>query len=791
MAKIAKASGAAKNALSAPTKRSEITGIFLILLAIIIVLALVSYNALDSSINSVSPYEPMNFIGRVGAFLAETLFTGLGYSAYWLPILLVIVSYFYFTNRRVKIRTSQIIGFAVFLASSSSFIRLMTGVKPTIESGGVVGMVLGDSLSGLFGWIGTVAIVVALFFVSLVFTIDMHFAAMGRVLIALASKLSGGLGLFLDEKFGKSTKKAKVKTDSNKELIIHAEKSYSADNDQKEIYTEPVIQVQSALDDTAKKPITISDGISDSNVKVGTAAPKAEPATQIEFTGFKGNYKFPEVHLLEDHTLQNIKVEREELVNQSRVLESKLESFKIEGKVIEVHPGPVITMFEFEPASGIKVSQIANRDDDLAMALRAESIRIVAPIPGKGSIGIEVPNQERQIVSVKELIESEKFQSFTGRLPVVLGKDIGGRVRVADLAAMPHLLVAGTTGAGKSVFLNTIICSLLYRCSPSYLRMLMVDPKMLELSDYASIPHLLYPVVTDPRKAAVILKWAVTEMEERYRKMAEMGVRNIDNYNHKIERIHSGKAKRPSSGSFNDSEQDDLEPLEKMPYILIIIDELSDLMIVAAKEVQESITRLAQMARAAGLHLVMATQRPSVDVITGVIKANFPARISFKVSSRIDSRTILDQQGSENLLGNGDMLFMPPTSSKIERIHGALVTEGEIQRVVEVIGESGGPQYDQKIVRAGEHADDPGALGGGAEAIDEQEQELIEDAWEIIRRERKASISYIQRRMKIGYNKAARIIEALELRGFIAPSDGTSRPREILIPPEDGSEDFN
>ena len=785
MAKTAKRPDMKSSNSTVPTKWGEITGIFLILAAIILTLALISYNAFDPSINSVSPYEPVNFIGRVGAFLAEAFFSGLGYSAYWLPILLVIVSYFCFTNRKVTIRSSQIIGFAFFLASSCSFIRLMAGAKPTVQSGGVVGMLMGDSLSALFGWIGAVVIVVALFFTSMVFSIDLRFAVIGKFSIALASKISGRLGDFLDEQFGQDKKKKKT-SKGEKEPIIHEDDmAAKPDPEPKQTY-EPVIKVQSDLEDHLVQSEADMKGASKAGDQPDDSTGKTDSSAQIEFTGFKGNYQFPEVNLLKDHSLENIKMDREELVDQSRILESKLLSFKIEGKVVEVHPGPVITMFEFEPAPGVKVSQIANREDDLAMALRAESIRIVAPIPGKGSVGIEVPNEERQLVSVKELIESEKFQSFKGKLPVVFGKDIAGRVRVDDLVTMPHLLVAGTTGSGKSVFLNTLICSLLYRCSPSYLRMLMVDPKMLELSDYANIPHLLYPVVTDPRKAAVILRWAVSEMEERYRKMAELGVRNIENFNMKVERILSGKVKRPTSGTGKDTGQEEPEPLEKMPYILIIIDELSDLMIVAAKEVQESITRLAQMARAAGIHLVMATQRPSVDVITGVIKANFPARISFKVSSRIDARTILDQQGSENLLGNGDMLFLPPTSAKIERIHGAFVTEGEIQRVVKVVEESGGPQYDEKIVRAGQHADDPGGLGGG-EVIDDQEEELIEAAWEIIRRERKASISYIQRRMKIGYNKAARVIEALEMRGFISPSDGTSRPREILAPSDDES----
>jgi S-DNA-T family DNA segregation ATPase FtsK/SpoIIIE len=775
---MARASKRAKNAETAVSNKSEVLGILIFLVATLLGLALFSHNAADPSFNTVSPFEPTNFVGKVGAYFSEALFMVLGYSAYLIPLLLLIMSWLQFTERPLRFKLSQIAGLLLFVSAVSAGIRVLANGNQAFESGGVIGMLIGEFFFKLFGTLGASVVFLGALFIALVLTFDLRFKSVGLWMWNKAKAFSALIGEYLDKR-ADTLGKDKPENRDAEPMFIGSEKSgENIDND----LNEPVIQ---SLADDLKNPkanpeqpidpIINGSAPVQANVKVRSQEGAPEPSAKIEYVGFKGDYTYPPIDLLIDHGDENATCDRMELLEQSRVLEEKLLSFKISGKVVEVHPGPVITMFEFEPAAGVKVSQIANREDDLAMALRAQSIRIVAPIPGKGAVGIEVPNRNRQVVSLKELIGSEKFQKTKGSLPVVFGKDIGGGVRVADLATMPHLLVAGTTGSGKSVFVNSIICSLLYRCSPDYLRMLMVDPKMLELSDYASIPHLLYPVVTDPRKAAVILRWAVTEMEDRYRKMADMGVRNIDNYNNKIIRIQEGRAKLPAVLAKRED-----EPLEKLPFILIIIDELSDLMIVAAKEVEESITRLAQMARAAGIHLLMATQRPSVDVITGVIKANFPARISFKVSSKIDSRTILDGPGAHSLLGKGDMLFMPPAASQIERIHGALVTETEIQDVVDAIVQTGGPQFDENIIRAGDKADDPGAMSGFSGGAIDDEEDLIEQAWEIIRAERKASISYIQRRMKVGYNKAARIIEALEARGFISASDGTSRPREII-----------
>jgi S-DNA-T family DNA segregation ATPase FtsK/SpoIIIE len=434
-----------------------------------------------------------------------------------------------------------------------------------------------------------------------------------------------------------------------------------------------------------------------------------------------------------------------DLSKQAKVLEGRLHDFGVEGRVVQVLPGPVVTMYEFEPASGIKVSRIVNLADDLALGMKALSVRIVAPVPGKSVVGIEIPNAHREPVFLRDILASPAFQQATSKLVLALGKDILGTPTVTDLAQIPHLLIAGATGSGKSVGLNSMICSLLLNATPEDVKFIMIDPKMLELSVYDGIPHLIAPVVTHPKKAAAALHWAVEEMERRYRLLAEHGVRGIDGYNQ-------------------------TRPPQPLPYIVVVIDELADLMLVARREVEDSLTRLAQMARAAGIHLLVATQRPSVDVLTGIIKANFPARVSFQVSSRTDSRTILDAIGAERLLGKGDMLFLPPGTSKLLRIHGAYVSEAEIKRLVEYLRTQQAPLYDFSIFAAKrEDQAEP-------EAYDEKYDEAVA----LVARLGQASASLIQRHLRIGYNRAARLIEAMEREGVVGPADG-SRPREVYV----------
>ena len=497
-----------------------------------------------------------------------------------------------------------------------------------------------------------------------------------------------------------------------------------------------------------------------------------------------GSYHMPVSSLL-DHDGDDPKpIDRDSLTMAARMLEKKLLDFGVEGDVVEVKPGPVVTMYEFAPAPGVKVNKISNLQDDLAMALQAVSIRIVAPIPGRGVVGIEIPNRDREIVYLKDIIDSVAFRETKGKLPMALGKDIFGQVIVSDLAKMPHLLVAGSTGSGKSVSINTIILSLLYRATPDDVRLIMVDPKMLELSIYEGIPHLLLPVVTNPKKASLALAWAVREMERRYQLMADKGVRNLDGYNRKLAKEAKDAENLPPEPEpvedFLDAEMEPpvfVEPEQELehghlPYIVVIVDELADLMMVAGREIEESIARLAQMARAAGIHLILATQRPSVDVITGLIKANFPTRISFKVFSRTDSRTILDSMGAETLLGMGDMLFLPPGVGYLQRIHGAFVSELEVQRVVDFLSKQGKPSYDKSILKAPPTA--------GTDSIEEEYDALWDDAVKIVTDSRQASISMVQRRLRVGYNRAARMIERMEQEGIVGPSDGSGKPREVL-----------
>ncbi|MDJ0787123.1 MAG: DNA translocase FtsK 4TM domain-containing protein [Myxococcota bacterium] len=506
---------------------------------------------------------------------------------------------------------------------------------------------------------------------------------------------------------------------------------------------------------------------------------KPEKPEQEAFTfnegGSAGPYDPPDIDLFQRPPEGARQWDRDSLIMNSRILEKKLADFGVQGRVVTVHPGPVITMYEFEPAAGVKVNRITNLSDDLALALRAISIRIIAPIPGKSVVGIEVPNPNRDVVYLRDLLESRSFRQSESKLTLALGKDIFGNPVDADLATMPHLLVAGATGTGKSVFLNSLLCSILFRARPDEVKLLLVDPKLLELSIYEGIPHLIADVVTNPKRASAALRGIVQKMEERYQRMAALGVRNIRQYNERAdEALAEGETHfrlKPKPGETEGEEV----AWERLPYIVVVIDELADLMVVSARDVEESLQRLAQMARASGIHLVLATQRPSVDVLTGIIKANFPSRLSFQVSSRTDSRTILDQGGAETLLGQGDMLFLPPGTSKLQRLHGSFVTEKEVASLVEHLRSQGKPQFDEDLTRLPEETENAGDP-------DEETDEHYDRALAIVAETQNASISYVQRRLKIGYNRAARIVEQMEREGVVGPQVGT-RPREVFVRP--------
>ncbi|MFN7956561.1 MAG: DNA translocase FtsK 4TM domain-containing protein [bacterium] len=501
--------------------------------------------------------------------------------------------------------------------------------------------------------------------------------------------------------------------------------------------------------------------------------PRTKPVQQkLPIIGEAKSWKPPPIALLDvQERKASTEIDRDLLLANAERLEKRLAEYGVTGKVKAVLPGPVITRYELEPAPGVKVSRILALADDLSLAMKATSIRILAPVPGKAVVGIEIPNAEPETVFMRDILVSDAFQTHKGKLPLALGKDISGNSVVADMVRMPHLLIAGATGSGKSVSLNSMICSMLYRATPDEVKFIMIDPKMLELSPYEGIPHLMLPVVTDMRKAAVALQWGVSEMERRYKKLASYEVRNIDGYNHAI--AEELKIIDAQPGRREQLLEEGEEPPTKLHYIVIVIDELADLMMVASKDVEDSICRLAQMARAAGIHLLVATQRPSVDVLTGVIKANFPARISFKVSSRPDSRTILDSIGAERLLGNGDMLMLAPGTSKVTRIHGCYLSDGEIQRIIQHWKKQGRPVYDKSILDA--PLDDDGGIDGP-----DDYDEKYDEALAFVSQLGHASISLVQRRFRIGYNRAARIIEKMEREGVIGPADG-AKPRQVLV----------
>jgi S-DNA-T family DNA segregation ATPase FtsK/SpoIIIE len=493
---------------------------------------------------------------------------------------------------------------------------------------------------------------------------------------------------------------------------------------------------------------------------VGASLPlaDAEPLPKAPAERRKGDYALPPLALL-DAIKTERKIDERELMDHARLLEEKCREFAVEGSVVQIHPGPVVTTFEFKPDAGVKYAKITGLADDLCLAMKADSV-LIDRIPGKSTVGIQIPNQVREQISLRELLESDAYRRSTSKLTIALGKTIHGEPYMADLASMPHLLIAGSTGAGKSVSMNGMLTSILYRATPDDVRMIMIDPKRLELGMYEEIPHLMTPVVVDPKQAANALRWAVHEMEERYKTLAAEGVRNIEQYNRNVQ--HAILEKR--------TPKDGQEP-KPLPFIIVVIDELADLMMVASNEVEESIARLAQMARAVGIHLILATQRPSVDVITGLIKANLPARLAFRVASKIDSRTILDGNGAEQLLGKGDMLFLPPASSRFIRVHGPYISEQETARLASFLRKQGKPVYDETITAEEKSA---------ADGFNLDKDDLYDEAARIVVQSGQASISYLQRRMRIGFSRAARLVDMMEMEGLVSPAAG-GKPREVLV----------
>lgn len=702
-----------------------------------LILCLYSFHPQDPSFNLYQP-DPSrihNLGGLVGAYLSDILWQVFGCSSFLIPVALLVMGISIFANRTPEHKGLRRVGFCLLLISTAALLDIFLGEVKFFSydgiAGGVLGKVVGHFLEKYLSVVGTSFLAILIFISSTILTTGISLRKGLKGVVKAVQVLFRWVIRAKDLYWGKWKKKRALKKSTR------------------------VRQGQS------HPPIILSQKVEQVIEPQQESLPFPIPAT--------GDYRLPPLSILEDRKDKGAKVSEDLLRANSQILESKLKDYGVEGKVVGVRPGPIVTVYEFEPAPGVKVNRILNLDDDLALALSALSVRIQAPIPGKSVVGIEIPNPVRDVVCLKDVASSDLFQGKGSTLTLAIGKDISGSPFVIDLARLPHLLVAGSTGSGKSVSINAMICSLLLRATPDAVKFLLIDPKMLELPAYEGIPHLLLPVVTDAKEAAIALQWMVEEMERRYAMMAEQGIRNIENYNQKVKEgtIRSAElaASRPITG------EEGVMPPKRLPYVLVVIDELADLMIVSGRKVEESIIRLAQMARAAGIHLILATQRPSVDVLTGLIKVNFPARISFQVSTKIDSRTILDTQGAEHLLGSGDMLFLPPGSSKLLRVHGAYVSEAEMKRLVEFWRGQGGPTYDRAILRERKER---------KELEDEELDEKYDEAVAFVARTSQASISLIQRKLRIGYNRAARIIERMEEEGIVGPSDGV-KPREVLI----------
>ncbi|MBL0224613.1 MAG: DNA translocase FtsK 4TM domain-containing protein [Geobacteraceae bacterium] len=759
----------------------ELQGMALGTVGTFILLAFLTYNTADVSWNSYSNEGGVhNLGGRLGAQVADLFFSGFGLASYLIPVALLYMAYTLFRFKEIRLRSYKLLasfGLIFSLSTLFAFFRDTTSLfGQQVSTGGVVGKLTCNLLKATVGPFGAMLLLLPLLAASIMILSKFSF-----VLFA---------GWWLEN--------LKNKWATWQERRAHNRKEVQREKAKQEGMPVAVPSSGPIIKPAAAAPAILNAFKKEKEKKKESAKTAAVQET-FAFIKADGDFRTPPFSLLDTPPATEKKLDRDALTMNARLLEKKLKDYGIDGEVVEICPGPVITMYEFSPAPGIKISRIAGLADDLTMALQAMSIRIVAPIPGKGVVGIEVPNRDRDMVFLSEIFNCEEFHHNKMKLPLALGKDIAGVPVVTDLAKAPHLLVAGSTGSGKSVSINTMILSLLYMFEPRDVRMIMVDPKMLEFSMYEGIPHLLLPVVTEPKKASLALKWAVNEMERRYRLLSDKGVRNIDSYNKKLAgealELEEMNSVIPEDEIIEELEEiideeggevlddpipfvmDDTEALEHvhLPYIVVIVDELADLMMVAGREVEEHIARLAQKARASGIHLILATQRPSVDVITGLIKANLPSRISFQVTSKVDSRTILDCNGAESLLGAGDMLYMPPGTSRLHRIHGAFVSDAEVQRVVDFLKKQGKPVYEKSILEM----KDPDEKGGSGN--DEELDERWEDALRLVAETRQASISMVQRRLRIGYNRAARIVEMMEHEGMIAPSDGTSKPREIYM----------
>jgi S-DNA-T family DNA segregation ATPase FtsK/SpoIIIE len=774
---------------------NELIGFLCITVAVLTALALISYSPRDAAWNvsasGADSASTQNWIGPAGSYSADLLFQVFGFAAFLLPMALAVLGSRWLKNRPINSQVATLVGYGLLLLALPSLLTLwhFPDVRGSVPPGGMLGSLVSGGLRSGFNPLGANLVAVALLLTALFMTTRFSFSGahawasgpkgpMGAVeklgiLHKVQAKWHAWRGTREQDRLRKRLAETRLSgrkpvnpqgntalANENPEAIeledesdVFKTKSEQREEERKErekTYKAPIFVVDRELEKPGAKKITPDPKIAKGNT----------------------NYKLPSVSLLREGE-RSQKLDEAELKERARAIEEKCQEFDVQGRVTQINPGPVVTTFEFKPEAGIKYSRIIGLTEDLCLALQAESI-LIERIPGKSTIGIEVPNLTRQTIALREIIEAPEFINSASKLTLAMGRDLHGRIRITDLAAMPHLLIAGSTGTGKSVFINSLMMSILYKASPDEVKMVLVDPKRLELNLYENIPHLIAPVVTDPKIASNVLRNATREMENRLKLLAQRGVRNIDQYNRTFQ-------KQQSLSLFDNVEESEHKPL---PYLVIVIDELADLMMVDTNNVEESITRLAQMARAVGIHLILATQRPSVDVITGLIKANFPARISFRVASKVDSRTILDANGSESLLGKGDMLYLPAGSSRLHRIHGPLVSEDEIVAVCDFWRNQAQAKYNEQLLEAPKDengkpetsANADGESAGGAEDVDD---DLYQDAIRVVCDAGRASTSTLQRRLRIGYGRAARLIDLMEKDGIVGPPEGT-KPREVL-----------
>jgi S-DNA-T family DNA segregation ATPase FtsK/SpoIIIE len=751
---------------------SEFVGVALFAAALIWLVSLASYEPSDPVwfFSTGSHAAPLNFVGRVGAFLAELSFQLFGYASYLIPATFVVIGWNSFWCRSVDAAGTKAAGAGLLFAGASAFLSLVFGSlevagKP-FRAGGYAGEWLASELSEYLNRTGSLIVIVTVIVLAVIMSTQFSF---GRLFGAILTAAGQG-GRHAVRAFAEWRETRRREQQRREVIAKHTKKSAPPPADARP----PVVaSAEKAAPERAEKvPARIADPANSSPKsfapppkppKVTLPSPNLpldlEPAGKAPAERRKGEFTLPPAALLDSAKTER-KIDERELMDGARLLEEKCREFSVEGSVAQIHPGPVVTTFEFKPDAGVKYSKVTGLADDLCLAMRAESV-LIDRIPGKSTVGIQIPNATREQISLRELLESEAYRRSTSKLTIALGKTIHGEPYMADLAAMPHLLIAGSTGSGKSVGINGMLTSILYRSTPDDVRMIMIDPKRLELGMYEDIPHLLTPVVVDPKQASNALRWAVREMEERYKTLAAVGVRNIEQYNRNIQHAITEKH-TPPEGGFP----------KPLPFIVVVIDELADLMMVASNEVEESIARLAQMARAVGIHLILATQRPSVDVITGLIKANLPSRISFRVQSKIDSRTILDSNGAEQLLGRGDMLFLPPASSRFVRIHGPYISEQESARLASFLRKQGKPTYNESITAEEKTA--------GPDGVEFEKDDLYDEASRIVVQSGQASISYLQRRLRIGFSRAARLVDMMEMDGLVSGAAG-GKAREVLV----------